>query len=173
MLLAADDPNGLRTLSLRLPNFYGPNAALSVADGIIKAAIAGKTADLLGPVDLPQELCFTPDVGPVIADLLMKDEAFGQAYNFAGAGTLTWREFATELYKAAGTAPKFRIAGPRMLAFIGLFSGLMRELSEMSYLQTKPVLLDDSKLKRLLPSLAKTPYPEGILRTVEAYRAGA
>jgi len=171
LLLGADEPGGLRTLSLRLPNFYGPNATLSLTDGVITAALAGKTADLLGPVDLPQELCFTPDVGPMVADLLMKDEAFGQAYNFAGAGTLTWREFGTEIFKAAGAMPKFRVAGPVMLRFIGLFSGLMRELSEMSYLQTHPVLLDDSKLKQVLPALAKTPYVEGIRRTVAAYAA--
>lgn len=173
LFLAADDPHGLRTLSLRLPNFYGPDAPLSMADGIVKAAVAGKTADLLGPVDLPQELCFTPDVGPVVADLLMRDEVFGSAYNFAGAGTTTWREFATDLYRAAGTKPKFRIAGPRMLKLIGIFSQLMRELSEMSYLQTNPVLLDDSKLARALPGLKKTPYAEGIRQTVAAYAAKA
>ncbi len=173
VLMAADDPNGLRTLSLRLPNFYGPYAALSIADGFVKAAIAGKTADLLGPVDLPQELCFTPDVGPVVAALLLRDDAFGQAYNFAGAGTLTWREFATEIFKAAGTKPKLRVAGPTMLKFIGLFSELMRELSEMSYLQTNPVLLDDRKLMKLLLDVKKTPYAEGIRRTVEAYRQAA
>lgn len=171
LLLAADDPRGLRTLSLRLPNFYGPDAHLSIADGFVKAALAGKTANLLGPVDLPQELCFTPDVGPVVADLLMKDDVFGQAYNFAGAGTLTWREFATEIYRAAGAKPKFRIAGPGMLKVMGLFSGMLRELSELSYLQTNPVLLDDRKLEKVLGGLKKTPYREGIRRTVAAYAA--
>ena len=47
----------------------------------------------------------------------------------------------------------------------------MRELSELTYLQTNPVLLDDRKLQRVLPSLVKTPYPEGIRRTVAAYAA--
>ena len=171
LLLAAHDANGLRTLSLRLPNFYGPDAVLSIADGFVKAALSGKTADLLGPVDLPQELCFTPDVGPLVADLLEKDDAFGEAYNFAGAGTLTWREFATDIFKAAGTAPKLRVAGPKMLKVMGLFSELMRELSEMSYLQTNPLLLDDRKLTKVLPELKKTTYAEGIRRTVEAYAA--
>ncbi len=173
LVLAAHEAKGLRTLSLRLPNFYGPGAELSVADGFVRAAIAGKTADLLGPVDLPQELCFTPDVGPVVADLLARDAAFGQAYNFAGAGTLTWREFATQIFSAAGTKPKLRVAGPTMLKVMGLFSTLMRELSEMSYLQTNPVLLDDRKLRAVLPGLKKTTYAEGIRQTVEAYRQAA
>ncbi len=173
LLLAADDESGLRTLSLRLPNFYGPGAVLSIADGVITAALAGKTADLLGPVDLPQELCFTPDAGPVVADLLANDAAFGTAYNFAGAGTLTWREFATEIFKAAATTPKMRVAGPTMLKVMGWFSPLMRELSEMAYLQTNPLLLDDSKLRNVLPGLVKTPYAEGIRRTVAAYAAKA
>jgi nucleoside-diphosphate-sugar epimerase len=171
VLLAAHDARGVQTLSLRLPNFYGPAAHLSITDGIFKAAVGGKTADLLGPVDLPQELCFTPDVGPVVADLLERDEAFGQAYNFAGPGTLTWKELALEIYRAAGTQPRFRVAGPTMLKVLGLFSSLMRELSEMSYLQTHPVLLDDRKLATLLPHLKKTPYAEGIRRTLAMYAA--
>ncbi len=76
-----------RGTEVRLVGRYGPDAVLSIADGFVNAALAGKTAGLLGPVDLPQELCFTPGAGPVIADLLEKDVAFGTAYNFAGAGT--------------------------------------------------------------------------------------
>lgn len=171
VLLAADDPKGLRTLSLRLPNFYGPDAALSLADGIVQAALKGKTADLLGPVDLPQELCFTPDVGPAIAALLGRDDLFGQAWNFGGVGTITWRDFANEIFRAAGKPPKVRVAGPGMLKVMGIFSQLMRELSEMSYLQTHPVLLDDRRLLAAVPGLVKTPYVEGIRRTVEAYAA--
>ena len=142
-----------------------------VADGLIKAALAGKTADLLGPVDLPQELCVTPDVGAVVPDVLARDDAFGKPYNFAGAGIVTWKQFATEVYNAAGTAPRLRVAGPTMLKVLGLFSGLMRELSEMSYLQTNPLLLDDRRLAEVLPGLKKTPYPEGVRLTVAAYAA--
>ena len=171
VVLTAHEPGGLRTLSLRLPNFYGPGAALSMADGIVRAAVRGKPAYVLGPIDTPQELVFTPDVGPLIAALLRRDDLFGDAYNFAGPGTTTWRAFTEAIFAAAGTAPKIRAMGPRMLRVAGLFSPMLRELHEMAYLQSTPVLLDDAKLLRALPGVQKTPYAEGVRRTVAAYAA--
>jgi hypothetical protein len=43
----------------------------------------------------------------------------------------------------------------------------MREMVEMHYLQTNPVLLDDSALANLLGGLKKTPYSEGVRQSVE------
>jgi dTDP-D-glucose 4,6-dehydratase len=39
----------------------------------------------------------------------------------------------------------------------------------MYYLQTTPVILDDSKLRRFLGTLQKTPYLDGIRTTMEWY----
>lgn len=173
VVFAAHEPGTLETLVLRLPDFYGPFADQSMGNMILQAAAAGKKADLLGPVDPPHEFVFTPDVGPVIAALLARDDGWGDAYNFAGAGTITQREFATRAFAAAGHEPKLRIAGPGLVRFLGLFSGLMRELAEMSYLQSDPVLLDDAKLRGLLGEVHKTPYDEGIRITIEHLRARA
>lgn len=174
VLLAAHDAGGLSTVSLRLPDFYGPNATLSLAHLVFESAVRGARADVLGPIDTPHEFVFVPDVGPVVLDLLGKDDGFGTAYNFAGPGTITVRELATKAYADAGAgAPKLRIAGKTMVRFLGLFSPVMRELVEMQYLQETPVLLDDRKLRAQLPTVKKTPYVEGIAKTVEGYRAAA
>jgi hypothetical protein len=45
---------------------------------------------------------------------------------------------------------------------MGLFSAFMRELVEMHYLQTNPVLMDDTALHELLGPLHKTSYAEGV-----------
>ena len=58
-----------------------------------------------------------------------------------------------------------------MVKLLGLFSPLMRELSELSYLQSEPVILDDTKLHQVLPAVRKTSYDEGIRLTVEHLRA--
>jgi hypothetical protein len=50
-------------------------------------------------------------------------------------------------------------------------SPLLRELRELYYLQTTPVILDDAKLHRFLGTLQNTPYPEGIRRTMDLYAA--
>jgi hypothetical protein len=58
-----------------------------------------------------------------------------------------------------------------MLQVLGTFDPLMRELVEMHYLFTEPVVLDDSLLRTILPNVSKTPYKAGIAATVHALRA--
>lgn len=53
-----------------------------------------------------------------------------------------------------------------MLRVFGLFNPLVREMVEMHYLLTSPVILDDTRLKDLLGELPKTPYKQGILQTL-------
>lgn len=172
ILLASHEPNGLHTLSLRLPDFYGPEAYGAMTHVIFDTALQAKTANVPGPVDTPHEFVFTPDVGKAVVELFNKPEAFGTAYNFAGPGEITIREFAAKVYAAAGIAkPKIRPAGKMMLRLAGLFSPLLHELVEMSYLQETPVILNDDKLRRVLPNFQKTSYDEGIARTIEWYRS--
>jgi nucleoside-diphosphate-sugar epimerase len=168
IVLAADDAAGLRTLVLRLPDFYGPTAANSACAYALDNMANGKPADLLGPIDTPHEWVYVPDVAPVVADLFARRDAFGTAYNLAGVGVMSEREFATKLFAEAGRPLRYREATPLLLRAIGLFNPTMRELVEMAYLHETPVLLDDRKLHRVLGTIAKTPYDAGIAATVAA-----
>lgn len=168
--LAAHAKGQIRALILRLPDFYGPNAELSLADLIFRGAVKGTTAIWMGPADLPHEFVFVPDVGPVLLDLMTRADSFGEAWNYGGPGTITGREFVTAVYNCFGRKPKLRKIGPMMLRVGGIFNSLLRELVEMHYLATTPVILDDSKLLRHLGNVQKTPYPEGIRQTAEWYR---
>jgi nucleoside-diphosphate-sugar epimerase len=94
----------------------------------------------------------------------------GGAFNLAGAGAITTREFAALAYEMAGQPLRLNVAPPWLVRILGGFSPLMRELAEMSYLQTDPVLLDDTKLRALLGTVVKTPYKEGVARTVAHLR---
>jgi nucleoside-diphosphate-sugar epimerase len=55
---------------------------------------------------------------------------------------------------------------------MGWFNPLMRELVEMHYLVTDPVVMDDSALRALLGDVKKTSYDEGIRQCVEAAKKG-
>jgi nucleoside-diphosphate-sugar epimerase len=57
-----------------------------------------------------------------------------------------------------------------MLRLAGLFNAELRELVEMRYLAETPVILDDSKLRRHLGEVRKTPYAEGIRQSWDWYR---
>lgn len=176
VLLRAHAAGAIQATILRLPNFYGPEVgAASFLHLAFAAAASGGTADLIGPIDTPQEFVFVPDVGPVVVDLASKPEAYGRWWNFAGAGITTQREMANAIFARANRKPKLRVIGKLGLRIFGLFSPLMREFVEMHYLQTTPVLLDDSALTALIGPLKKTAYADGIAQTAEApqYRVTA
>jgi nucleoside-diphosphate-sugar epimerase len=167
LLLAADAAGKIEGVVLRLPDFYGPGVENSFLDGAFKAAAQGGTANMVGPVDTPHEFVFVPDVGPVALDLAAKPEARGRWWNLAGSGVTTQRQMADMAFAVTGRKPKLRVAGKTLLRVMGLFDPLMREMVEMHYLQTTPVLLDDSALTNLLGTLRKTPYSEGARQSVK------
>ena len=171
MLMAAGARGLFKTLVVRLPDFYGPYT-YSLASSIFDAALAGKTANWLGPIAPLHEFVFVPDAGPVIAELASRDDCYGEAWNFAGPGEISALAFIQKIYQAAGREPKFRSAGRTLLRMLGWFNPLMREMPEMLYLQETPVLLDDEKLRRKVGQVHKTSYDEGIQLTLEWMRKG-
>jgi nucleoside-diphosphate-sugar epimerase len=173
IVLGAHGRGGLSALVLRLPDFYGPKADTGIFRGLFDAAVAGKAADLFAPIDKEHEFLYVPDLGPVVADLLARDDVYGEAYNLAGPGAITTRDFAAAIYKAAGRPLKFRAAGKIMVRILGLFIPFMKDFYPMLYLQDSPVLLDDAKLQSKIGPIAKTSYEEGIRKTIEAMKARA
>ena len=170
-VLAADGRGGMRTLVLRPPDFYGPDAGQSYVRSVFDAAVLdGGKANVVGPVDTPHEFIFVPDLARAVLAASREPAAYGQAWNVAGPGSTTTRQFADRVFAAAGREPRLRPAGKTTLRLLGLFNPLLREVVEMHYLWTTPVLLDDTRLRQLLPGLRKTPYDEGIRLTLEAMR---
>jgi nucleoside-diphosphate-sugar epimerase len=170
LVLAADGRDGMRSMVLRAPDFYGPTAELSYTRSIFEAAVKGGAANVIGPIDTPHEFIFVPDLAAALAAIESHPEAYGRAWNVAGPGLITTRRFAELVFAEAGKRPRLRAANKMMLRLMGLFHPFMREVAEMHYLWTNPVALDDSRLRELLPELRKTPYEEGIRLTVRAMR---
>ena len=162
---------GVASLVVRLPDFYGPGADNSLANPIFRAALAGKTANWVGPVNTPHEFVFVPDTGPVIVDLAGCAECYGEAWNFSGPGEINTLDFITRIYRAVGRAPKYRTVGRGLLKIMGWFNPLYKELVEMVYLEETPVMLDDGKLLAKFGSVRKTSYDEGIRQTLEWMKA--
>jgi nucleoside-diphosphate-sugar epimerase len=171
LVLAADQRDGMRTTILRPPDFYGPDAELSYTRSIFDAAIKGGTANVIGPVDTLHEFIFVPDLAETLVAISEKTEAYGQAWNVAGPGLITTRQFADLVFAAVHQKPRIRAAGKFVLRIMGLFNPFMLEALEMHYLWTTPVKLDDSRLRKLLPNLKKTPYADGIETTIKAMKA--
>lgn len=173
VLFAAHEGGKMQACEVRLPDFYGPNVDKSFLWNAFVEAKKGGRAQLIGPIDTPHQFVFVPDVGPLVLRLLKTEGAWGKAWNFAGSGTSTQRELVTKIFAAAGKPVKMVVAGKMMLRAMGLFSPMMREMVEMHYLQTEPVLMDDSRLVKLLGGVQRTSYDEGIRLTLEAMGAAS
>jgi nucleoside-diphosphate-sugar epimerase len=166
LLLEADRAGRIHGAVLRLPDFYGPAVEKSIIGEAFTAARSGKTANLLGPIDTPHEFMFVPDVGPVVVRLIEEPRAWGKVWHLAGPGTTTQREMLARIERVVGHPVKVRVANKTMLRVMGVFIPLMRELVEMHYLQTNPVILDDSALRELLGPIHKTSYDDGVRATL-------
>ncbi|HEY0911628.1 MAG TPA: NAD-dependent epimerase/dehydratase family protein, partial [Bradyrhizobium sp.] len=70
ILLRAHAQGKIEAAILRLPDFYGRDAGeKSFLHLLFKAAVAGGTADMIGPIATPHEFLYVPDLGPVALDL--------------------------------------------------------------------------------------------------------
>lgn len=170
LLLEADAAGKIRGTILRLPDFYGPRLKNSFLDSVFTAAASGGTANLIAPIDRPHQFVYVPDVGPSALDLLRHPEAHGRWWHLAGDGTASIGEIVGMVGEMAGKPIKTRVVGTTMLRLIGLFQPIMRELLEMNYLLTEPLILDDSALSAMLGGVKKTPLHEGLQQSLDAAR---
>jgi nucleoside-diphosphate-sugar epimerase len=168
LLMNAHAEGRINATVLRLPDFYGPGVEASLLHGAAVAAVRGGTANMLGPLDVAHEFMFVPDVGPVVTRLVDTPAAFGKMWHLAGAGATTQRAMVSEMERQTGTRLKLRVAGKTMLRVLGLFNRMMREMVEMNYLLTEPLIMDDAALRALIGPIHKTPYVEGIRQTLAA-----
>jgi hypothetical protein len=76
----------------------------------------------------------------------------------------------SEIEKQSGKKLRLRVAGKTLLRLIGIFKPFMREMVEMHYLLTEPVLMDDAALQKLIGPMRKTPYTEGVRQTLASFR---
>ncbi len=170
LVMAAHHAGKIEATILRLPDFYGPGVELSFLHGIFSGIATGKAAQMVGPIDLPHEYVFVPDVGPVVLQLAQHPAAYGRAWNLGGVGTIVPRDFAKRAFAIAGQKPKLLVANKLILRVMGLFNPMFRELVEMNYLITDPLIVDDTALRQLLGGIKKTSYDDGMRQCLAAAR---
>jgi len=155
----------------RSSDFFGPGVLGSAVGEIVFPAVAvGRSAQVMGKVDLPHTYTYIEDFGKALVILGERDEALGQTWHVPNAETVTTRQFLQMAAEAAGRPLKMQVAGPFLLVAVGLFNPNVREFWEMRYGFEKPHIVDSGKFERAFRMKA-TPLGEAIRQTVAWFQA--
>lgn len=153
-------------------DFFGPRVLDSaLGERAIYPALAGKTAQLVGRLDVPHTYTFIEDFGKALVTLGEHDAALGQVWHVPNdMPAITQREIMTLFFEEIGRPPKMSGMGKLMMMVGGLFVPEARETVEMMYEFEKPFVVDSSKFERVF-QLKATPVGEAVRRTIAWYRA--
>jgi nucleoside-diphosphate-sugar epimerase len=152
-------------------DFFGPHVLQSaLGERVFPPALRGKSASVLGNIDLPHSYTYIDDFGKALALLGRRDDAFGRAWHVPNAPAVSTREFMTMMFETLEKPPKLSVAGAGLLRFAGIFSPGAREMIEMMYEFTKPFVVDSSAFEQTF-GMRATPLREAIAATIAWYRA--
>ena len=160
--------SGVPMLIAHFPDFYGPRAENTLLDYTFQAIMKGKKARFVGDQTIPREYIYTPDGAKAVCELAMQDRFEGEHWNIPGTSTITGKEIIELVRELTGHEKKVSTVSKNMIRLLGVFDLGMREVVEMFYLNEDPVVLDGRKYEIEIGPIPRTPYKEGIRKTLES-----
>lgn len=169
-VLAAHQSGKVRAALGRGSDFYGPGVLDStLGERAILPALRGKTASLVGKLDLLHTYTYIDDFGEALTVLGEREEALGQIWHVPSPPTLTQRQLMTLFFNEIGMPPKMSGMSRLVMSFGGLFIREARESVEMMYEFEKPFVVDHSKFTSAFGDHS-TPHQDAVRETVAWYR---
>jgi len=163
---------GLAWTSVRASDYYGPGATFQSFFGtqfFLDPLFNGRRPRLVGSLDQPHTYTYVNDFGRALAVAALDPRAHGRSWIVPNDRTLTARQAAEIFFAAAGKRQALGTIPHALIAGLGLFNPLLRELVEMLYQKEEPYVVDGSQFARLF-SFTPTSLEEGARRTIEWYR---
>ena len=171
-LVEAGKADGLAWTSVRASDYYGPGAVLQSLFGtqlFLDPLFNGKRPRVVGRLDQPHTYTYVEDYGRALAVAALDPRAHGRSWIVPNDRTLTARQASELFFAAAGRKQTLRIIPRPLIAGLGLFDPLLRELVEMLYQKEEPYVVDGSQFARQF-SFTPTTLEEGVRRTIDWYR---
>jgi nucleoside-diphosphate-sugar epimerase len=170
MLLTAVGEGWIQALIARSADFYGPdNNNNFITQMVMKNLKEGKKAMWFVSPDIKHSFTYTPDAAKATALLGNTPDAYGEVWHLpTESRTVTGREIITMIASEMGREPKISLLPKFMLAPLGLFIPIMKEMREMIYQYDRDYFFDSSKFTRKF-GISATPWEEGIKATCQAY----
>ena len=172
-LLAAHRAGQVAVAIGRASDYFGPRggAQSNLGDRLFPAALAGKTATVLGDPDQPHTYTYIPDIGEGLAMLGEHPDAAGQVWHLPNdPNTHTTRQLVDLAFQLAGQPrTRLRQVKPLLIRLASLTNRTLRELPEMQYQFEEPFIVDSTKIATKLEVHA-TPLDQALAGTVATYR---
>ena len=147
-LEAAHRSGRVEVVAVRASDFIGPGVdASAFGDRFFDPLLAGKAAEVYGPLDVLHSVTYVPDIGRTMVELSGHDRAYGRAWHVPCAPAVTVGELVDLTARTAGVAPKTRRIRPWQLRLAGLFIPAARESVEMVYEFTDDFVVDDRAIR--------------------------
>lgn len=148
-MMDAHGENGAQVVVAHASDFFGPRVDGSMMGGdiVVRPALAGKAAQVLGKPDMPHSYTYMPDVGRALVTLALDDNAYGQRWHIPSLEPLPTREYVERIYAAAGNPVKIQNPPKWMVRALGWFNPTVGELVEMLYEFEKPFIIDSHKFE--------------------------
>lgn len=163
-LFAAHTAGKVQATSIRGSDFFGPWEPVNGAM-VFKAALAGKTVNLLGSLNQPHSFSYVVDFGRALAIAGTDVRTLGRAWHLPSGPAITQNQLVDLLSKALDRPVKAMAAGRLMLGMLGLFNPGAREVLEMLYEFTAPFIIDASDMETTFGFTA-TPMEKRISETL-------
>jgi nucleoside-diphosphate-sugar epimerase len=139
----------------------------------LPTVMRGRAARVIGRPDVPHTWTDVADMARTLVAVADRPETWGRVWHAPSNEPRTQREAITDVLAAAGRGPvPVRGIPAPVLRTMGLVSPLLREVAEMSYMFTRPYVMDSAHTRSVL-GLAPTPWDEVCRRTATGNPLGA
>lgn len=163
---------GLTWTAVRASDYYGPGATLQSMFGtqlFLDPLFNGGRPRLVGNLDQPHTLTYVEDYGSALALAALDPRAHGRSWIVPNDRTRTMREVAEMFMVSAGCKKEIGVFPSPLIAVLGVFSPLLREVVEMLYQRERAYVVDGSRFAERF-AFSPTPLEEGMRRTLAWYR---